>query len=124
MQEAKNSGMENALENLAKNIARWTEKGELHTTPIPGLSLFRREEPTEPVTGMYEPSICMVAQGAKRVLLGEESFVYDAHHYLITAVFNICSSSQQVKQRFRPWTISAAILPVPVQHPNGPSIQQ
>jgi len=86
MQEAKNSSMENALENLAKNIARWTEKGELHTTPIPGLSLFRREEPTEPISGMYEPSICMVAQGAKRVVLGEDTYVYDAHHYLITAV--------------------------------------
>ena len=48
--------------------------------------MFRRDEPTEPITGMYEPSICMVAQGAKRVLFGEETFVYDAHHYLITAV--------------------------------------
>ena len=35
---------------------------------------------------MYEPSICMVAQEAKRVLLGDDTFVYDAHHYLITAV--------------------------------------
>jgi AraC-like DNA-binding protein len=35
---------------------------------------------------MYEPSICMVAQGAKRVLLGEDTYVYDAQHYLITSV--------------------------------------
>jgi transcriptional regulator GlxA family with amidase domain len=35
---------------------------------------------------MYEPSICMVAQGAKRVLLGDDTYVYDAHHYLITSV--------------------------------------
>jgi len=35
---------------------------------------------------MYEPSICLVAQGAKRVLLGDDTYVYDAHHYLITAV--------------------------------------
>jgi AraC-like DNA-binding protein len=28
----------------------------------------------------------MVAQGAKRVLLGDDTFVYDAHHYLITSV--------------------------------------
>jgi AraC-like DNA-binding protein len=50
------------------------------------LSLFRRDEPTEPISGMYEPSICMVAQGAKRVLLGDDTYVYDAHHYLITSV--------------------------------------
>ncbi len=78
--------METALEALAASIARWTDKGELHTTAVPGLALFRREEPTEPVGGMYEPSICLVAQGAKRVLLGEDTYVYDPHHYLITSV--------------------------------------
>ena len=75
-----------ALENLSQRIARWTEQGELHTTTIPGLGLFRRIEPSEPVTGMYEPSICLVARGAKRVQLGDEAYVYDAQHYLITSV--------------------------------------
>jgi AraC-like DNA-binding protein len=75
-----------ALESLRKSIARWTEQGEQHTTAVPGLSLFRRDEPTAPISGMYEPSICMVAQGAKRVILGEDTYVYDAHHYLITSV--------------------------------------
>ena len=35
---------------------------------------------------MYEPSVCLVAQGAKRVLLGDDTYVYDARHYLITSV--------------------------------------
>ena len=78
--------MEAAIEALGKSIARLTDKGELHTTAVPGLSLFRRLEPTEPITGMYEPSVCLVAQGAKRVRLGDDTFVYDAHHYLITSV--------------------------------------
>jgi AraC-like DNA-binding protein len=77
---------ESGVEALKESIARWTAGGELHITAIPGLSLFRREEPTEPISGMYEPSICMVAQGAKRVLLGGDTYVYDAHHYLITSV--------------------------------------
>ena len=81
-----NNNMETALEALGKNIARLTDKGELHTTAIPGLALFRREEPTEPISGMYEPSICLVAQGAKRVLLGDDTYIYDPHHYLITSV--------------------------------------
>lgn len=78
--------METAIEALGKSIARWTDNGELHTTAIPGLALFRREEPTEPISGMYEPSVCLIAQGAKRVLLGDDTFVYDAHHYLLTSV--------------------------------------
>jgi len=86
MLDSKNNNMEVGLEALGKSIARLTENGELHTTAVPGLSLFRRIEPTEPITGMYEPSVCMVAQGAKRVLLGDDTYVYDAHHYLITSV--------------------------------------
>ncbi|MFA0888001.1 MAG: AraC family transcriptional regulator N-terminal domain-containing protein [Synergistales bacterium] len=80
------NGMSIVLENLRKTIARWTEQGELQTTTVPGLSLFRRHEQTDPIGGVYEPSICMVAQGAKRVILGEDSFVYDERHYLITSV--------------------------------------
>jgi len=86
MQDIDNNSMEVALEVLGKSIARLTEKGELYTTAIPGLSLFRRDEPTGPITGMYEPSVCLVAQGAKRVLLGDDTYVYDASHYLITSV--------------------------------------
>jgi len=86
MQEIGNDSMEVVLEVLGKSIARWTDKGEQHITAVPGLLLFRRGEPTEPISGMYEPSICLVAQGAKRVLLGDDTYVYDAHHYLITSV--------------------------------------
>jgi AraC-like DNA-binding protein len=86
MRDIDNKSLEVAINALGKSIARCTEKGELHTTDVPGLSLFRREEPTEPISGMYEPSICLAVQGAKRVILGEETYVYDAHHYLITSV--------------------------------------
>jgi len=75
-----------SVEALGKRIAKLTEGGELHTTAVPGLSLFQRREPTEPLTGIYEPSICLVAQGAKRVRLGDETFLYDAQHYLLTSV--------------------------------------
>jgi AraC-like DNA-binding protein len=35
---------------------------------------------------MYEPRICMIAQGAKRVLLGDDTFEYDEDHFLISSV--------------------------------------
>jgi len=85
-QDSADNSLEVAIEALGKSIARLTDKGELHTSAVPGLSLFRREEPTGPITGMYEPSVCLIAQGAKRVLLGDDTYVYDAHHYLITSV--------------------------------------
>ncbi|MEN6559281.1 MAG: AraC family transcriptional regulator [Acidobacteriota bacterium] len=75
-----------ALEALGKSIARWTEKGDYHEAGIPGLSLHRRDEPSPPTTVLYEPRICLIAQGAKRVWLGDDTYVYDARHYLIASV--------------------------------------
>lgn len=86
MSGIENNDMEVAVLALGKCIARLTEKGELYTTAVPGLSLFRRNEPSDPISGIYEPSICLAVQGSKRVLLGEDTYVYDAHHYLITSV--------------------------------------
>ena len=85
-QVCETNSMDVALKALGKSIARWTETGDQLMTTIPGLSLFRREEPTPSISGMYEPSICVIAQGAKRVLLGDDTYVYDAHHFLITSV--------------------------------------
>jgi hypothetical protein len=66
-----------ALEALGKSIVRWTDKGNQLMTAIPGLSLSWRDKPTQ---HMYGPIICMIAQGAKRVLLADETYVFDAHH--------------------------------------------
>lgn len=78
--------METKIKKLANSIARWTEQGEQAETAIPGLSLYRRHEPTPPINIMYEPRICVIAQGAKQVMLGEDTYVYDANHYLISSV--------------------------------------
>jgi len=81
-----NNSMEIAIDTLKKTIARWTDKGDQPTTAVPGLSLSRRDEPTQPKSHMYEPIICVIAQGVKRVLLGDETYVFDSHHFLITSV--------------------------------------
>ncbi|HPQ67509.1 MAG TPA: AraC family transcriptional regulator [bacterium] len=78
--------MATSLEFLRKSIARWTEGGEKPETAIPGLGLFESHKPTEMVSGMYVPSICLVAQGAKRVSLGKDTFVYNTRNYLLTSV--------------------------------------
>jgi AraC-like DNA-binding protein len=85
-QAFENTSLEGALEALGKSIARWTEQGDQPMTAIPGLSLSRRGEPTQPASHMYEPIICLIAQGAKRVLLGDDTYVFDAHHFLITSL--------------------------------------
>jgi len=81
-----NDQMEFALETLKNSIARWTGDGDIYETGVPGLSLHTRDEPTEPINIMYEPRICVIAQGAKRILLGDDAYVYDEDHFLITSV--------------------------------------
>ena len=85
-QTIENSSLDIAIDDLAKSIARWTDKPDRIMTAIPGFSLFRRDEPSQPTTSMYEPSICLTTQGAKRVLLGDDTYVYDPHSFLITSV--------------------------------------
>ncbi|EKA7358772.1 AraC family transcriptional regulator [Vibrio parahaemolyticus] len=75
-----------ATQKLAKLIDRWTGDTNQYDTPISGLRFSRWTTPTPPTSYTHNPSICLIAQGRKRVLLGEESFIYDANHFLISSV--------------------------------------
>ena len=78
--------LEKARRELARIVARFAGSDGLHRTPIPGLTIFRSSAPNAPACSVYEPVVTVVAQGAKRVTLGEESYVYDQAHYLVTSV--------------------------------------
>lgn len=75
-----------ARKGLGQRIARLTAGMGKIVTAVPGLMLIRHEAPTQQARYMHEPSLCLVAQGAKRVLLGKEVYTYDAYHFLITSV--------------------------------------
>lgn len=72
--------------SLPERIARWTEGKNSLDTPIHGLTLHRWETPTEPTSYMLAPSICLIGQGRKRLFLGDDTYVYDAHRFLITSI--------------------------------------
>lgn len=85
-QIAADEGVQLTRESLAQTLNRITaEKGPVAFEAM-GLSCWRREAPTELTAYTHEPSLCLVAQGAKRLLLGEELIGYDADHYLVTTV--------------------------------------
>ena len=77
--------LEAACVALVERIARWTVEGQPVIT-IPSMKLSRWDAPTEPMSYMHEPSICLIAQGVKRVLLAGDVYVYDARHFLLTSV--------------------------------------
>ncbi|WP_272166020.1 AraC family transcriptional regulator [Vibrio diabolicus] len=80
------SALASAIEKLAKHIEKWANGANQYDTEIPGLRFSRWATPTPPTSYTHNPSICLIAQGRKRVLLGEDSFVYDANHFLISSV--------------------------------------
>ncbi|WP_342659067.1 AraC family transcriptional regulator (plasmid) [Sphingomonas sp. NY01] len=56
------------------------------STAMPRVSLIRADAPSTPTPAVYEASLCIIAQGSKRVSIGEHSVVYDAAHYLLVSV--------------------------------------
>lgn len=71
---------------LVRLIDRFAEHDGTHETLIPALRLIRASRLSEQVYSIYEPSLCIVAQGAKVVMLGQESFQYDPDSYLTASV--------------------------------------
>ncbi len=71
---------------LARRIALFMGSAEKRVTDIPGLLLVRRTAPTAPCSMTYEPSVVVIAQGRKRVDLGQKTFIYDASRFLLTSV--------------------------------------
>lgn len=53
---------------------------------LKGVTLARSSKITEHFHSVFEPAFCVIAQGSKQVLLGEEMFRYDSGHYLISTV--------------------------------------
>ncbi|MEH3039433.1 MAG: AraC family transcriptional regulator [Sphingomonas paucimobilis] len=56
------------------------------STAMPRVSLIRADAASTPTPAVYEASLCIIAQGSKRVSIGERSVVYDAAHYLLVSV--------------------------------------
>ncbi|MDG3007182.1 AraC family transcriptional regulator [Paludisphaera mucosa] len=71
---------------LAGLVERYTGRDGVHPTAVAGLTLFRATKTHESVATVHEPAFCIVAQGRKRVTLGEEVFCYDPAQFLLVSV--------------------------------------
>ncbi|OWR30025.1 AraC family transcriptional regulator [Saccharibacillus sp. O23] len=74
------------LNETARLIARFSDGEGVTDTRFPPLTLIRNAEPTTPIHTVYEPSICLVAQGSKLVLLNDEAYRYRPSQYFAVSV--------------------------------------
>jgi hypothetical protein len=74
------------MQELAAILARHATN-DVTPTSVPGLTLYRfsrRQSAGIPL--IYTPMVCVMAQGEKRVALGNRIFRYAANDYLISSL--------------------------------------
>ncbi len=87
----------NALRQQLVECLRGAAPGDgLHITAVPKLKLLRASSASSMAEVLYEPALCLLAQGRKQLLVGEARIAYDQSHHLV-AVHDIPVSGQVVE---------------------------
>jgi AraC-like DNA-binding protein len=71
---------------LAASIHQLQADEGVNYTPLDGLLLFRSDLPLEPKPFIYNPSICVIAQGRKKIFIENREYNYDTDNFLINTV--------------------------------------
>ncbi|GGO67761.1 AraC family transcriptional regulator [Bowmanella pacifica] len=74
------------LAKLAKLVDGLAQTSGDHPTSIPGLTLHRRNSPTEPLACIYSLSLSLVVQGEKTLFLNEQVSHYHPGHTMLTSL--------------------------------------
>lgn len=123
-------------EAMVESIGHRTVGNTDNLTAISSLFFFRREMPMPPCICMVEPSIVLVVQGEKQMLVGGEAYPYNIHRFLVTSLDLPANSQIVVASPDKPClglvlklnlrTIAELIaqggLPMPVEHSNDKGI--
>lgn len=71
---------------LAEVINKFAPREGICETNIPSLFFIHHTSTYGPVHRVYKPSVCIIVQGEKEILLGQERFLYGPNHYLVASV--------------------------------------
>ena len=70
---------------LAALVQKFTPADTVVASAVPRLTLGHGARVAHAVHAVYEPALCVIAQGCKQVLLGSEVYVYDQSQALVFA---------------------------------------
>lgn len=70
---------------LAACIDRFAAADGVNDTPLSKLRLIRTSRVADVAHVLYEPAMCLLARGRKRVVVGNEVVTYDALHHLVAS---------------------------------------
>ena len=79
-----NDELQTLKEAFLERIRRLAQNCGETKTGIPAMSVYRYDDTVAPENHIQEPGICVIAQGAKRIVQKESVFQNDRDHYLLT----------------------------------------
>jgi AraC-like DNA-binding protein len=68
--------MQERLDEMARRVLRHTD-GLVRQTAVPRVGIGTAQHPSTPSIGVYTPMVCLVLQGAKQVIIGDQVLRYD-----------------------------------------------
>lgn len=74
--------MHSIITKIIENITPYVIDNGVFTTQIPDLEIIRSDCLTQELWTLHKPAVCIVLQGKKRVILGQQIFDYDQSKYL------------------------------------------
>ncbi len=71
---------------LKKLLEQNSKQEGITPTVIPGVEIFKASSTSTPLPTVYQPSLCVLAQGEKQVFVGAQVFQYRAGQFLTVTV--------------------------------------
>lgn len=75
-----------ARAEILRRLADFDYANDDAVTPFAGLTCYRRIAPARPMACLYQPSIAVILQGRKHLMVGGRRYTYDSSHYLLSAL--------------------------------------
>jgi AraC-like DNA-binding protein len=98
------------LDSLAATIARYND-GLWSESAVPRLTLVALDEPVAPLDLLYEPMICFVADGAKRTIAGDRSWLISRGEMLLNSlVLPVTANFERVPYRSAVLRLNVRVL--------------
>ncbi len=77
---------EQQRKELIRLVAKFSSEEELNETAIPSVCFYKFSTTNTPLPAVYNPSLCIIVQGSKDVLLGNSLYHYGPSECLIASV--------------------------------------
>ncbi|KMS59338.1 AraC family transcriptional regulator [Novosphingobium barchaimii LL02] len=101
--------MQETLDRLCRRVRSHTEGMGLET-PTPRVALGVSGARGTPVRTVYEPMVCMVLQGAKQVMIGDQLLRYDAASCFVASVELPATGCVMEASSERPYVVATLSL--------------